>query len=72
MTDQKSRTISTEARPIAIFFMLFLLVFIAFTFFKRCSSTNGPFLTERATVSPAYFLRRMTMKRFVRLLCRVL
>src|SRR5262249_51109282 len=48
-------------------------VFIAFTFFKRCSSTKGPFLTERATNAPcAYFLRRMTMKRFVRLLCRVL
>jgi len=48
--------------------------FITSTFLRRCWSMNGPFFIERATcLSPrAYFLRRMTMKRLVRLLCRVL
>src|SRR5437867_717255 len=43
------------------------------TFFRRCSSTNGPFFTDLAMKSPSYLLsRRLMIKRCVRLLFRVL
>src|SRR5262245_21176450 len=42
------------------------------TFFRRCVSMNGPFLTERAMILLPYAFLRFTMKRSVRLLFRVL
>jgi hypothetical protein len=52
---------------------LSLALFSTSIFTLRCSSTNGPFLVERAINLPLlYFVRRLTMKASVRLLLRVL
>src|SRR5262245_46747511 len=57
-----------ERRDQVLMTLRSLAAFIASTFFIRCSSTNGPFLSDRAMA----YLRLLMMKPWVRLLLRVL
>jgi len=69
-----SGTITERLDQVLIGFLLPEEIAVS-TFFSKCVSMNGPFLTERDTLYPHYYFlsrRRRTINLSVRLLLRVL